>query len=100
MWHHLYIDDPNEAYITSKKMMEATMAALMASGDNDTALFSRLDIQTGGVNYYFTPSAASVARMFGAKPCDKPTWAVAGGLLVGDQGIFERAFPGQERPSR
>ena len=100
MWHHLYIDHPDEAFTASQKMMEATLAVLQLSRNNDTALFSRLDTRSGGINFYFTPSAASVARTFGAKPCEKPTWAIAGSLLVGDQGIAARVFPGEERPSR
>ena len=92
MWHYLYIDDPNTAYFESKRFMEAVSAHMSTSGDNDIAVFSRLDKQTGGVHYYFTPLAKAVAVAHGASPHEKPSKQEAGGLLIGDQTVIDRLF--------
>jgi hypothetical protein len=91
MWYYLYIDNPNEAFMQASKFMEAIFA-LRVSGNKDAAVFSRLDEYTGGVHYYFTPSAKSVAVAYGANPCEKPSKQEMGGLLVGDQTIIDRFF--------
>lgn len=95
MWHHLYIDDPTVAFVTSDKMKQSTLAVLRATKNYDAALFSRLDIETGGVHFYFAPGAVAIAKAFKASPCEKPTRTTAGGLLSGDQGAIARLFPGE-----
>jgi hypothetical protein len=92
MWYYLYIDDPNTAFVESSKFMEAILALMATSGNNDTAVFSRLDKHKGGVHYYFTPSAKAVAVAYGASPCEKPSTQEVGGLLAGEQTVIDRLF--------
>ena len=86
MWHYIYIDDRKKAQLAAEPMMNATRAFIDGDlvANKDAALFSRYDQVTGGVHYYFSPQAASVARGFDAVPCDKPSREELGKILSGD----------------
>jgi hypothetical protein len=91
MWYHLYIEEPDTALALSRKFMEAVIALIAVSDNNDVAVFSRND-KTEGVHYYFTPPAMAVAVAYGASPCERPSKREAGGLLVGDQTLLGHLF--------
>ena len=61
-WHHLYVDHPTTAYNVSTTAANAAMAIMMATRNNDVAVFSNQDIE-GGTNFYFSPAAASAASI-------------------------------------
>ena len=92
-WHHKYIDHPTEALIESGKYQKSLEAVLLLSRAPDAAIYSRIDVGTGGMHYYFTPAAASVANAFNARQCAKPSRADVGGLLIGDQNLLARLYP-------
>ena len=92
-WHHKYIDDPTTAFHESKQFMDAIEAAMLHAPSMDIALYSKLDISTGGINYYFTPAAEQIAKAFSATPCEKPSRVNIGSLLVGDQTLILRLYP-------
>ena len=92
-WHHKYIDDPTEALIESGKFQQLLEGFLLLSRASDAAIYSRMDVGTGGMHYYFTPAAASVANAFSANQCSKPSRADVGGLLIGDQMLLGRLYP-------
>jgi hypothetical protein len=74
----------------------AFMAYATASrGQVPTGLgvFAQDDLETGVVNWYFSPEAAGLAAVFAASPCAKPTPEDGFGLLVGDQRSWEFHFP-------
>ena len=91
MWHHLYINDPTTALSVSRQMMDEHFVLFTAIQNRDCAIFSRID-DTGGMNFYFTPSASSVAKIHGASPCEQPSRQDVGGLLYGDQTIITRLY--------
>lgn len=91
MWHHLYIDDPSNAYSISRQMMDEHFVLFAATQNRDCAIFSRID-DTGGMNYYFTPTTSHIAKAHGASPCEKPLKLDVGGLLCGDQTIVTRLY--------
>ena len=92
-WHHKYIDDPIAAFRESKQFMGAIEAATLHAPLMDIALYSKLDLSTGGINYYFTPAAEQIAKAFFATPCEKPSRVNIGSLLVGDQTLILRLYP-------
>lgn len=92
MWCHLYIDDPSVAFVTSTQMMKEHFELLAASGNMDCAIFSRIDNETGGMHYYFTPAAVSIASAHGADQCEKPLRRDIGSLLCGDQTVIGRLY--------
>ena len=93
IWYHKYIDDPSEAFIESGKYQKSLEAILMLPGSSDAAIYSKIDIGTGGMHYYFTPAASAVATAFNATQCVKPSRADIGGLLIGDQTLVGRLYP-------
>lgn len=56
---------------------------------NDTGIFSRLNLEDGSTDYYFSPRAIEIAghlaKRYSAKPCEIPTRESGAGLLAGDQ---------------
>jgi hypothetical protein len=91
MWYHLHIKDPTTAFSVSRQMMDEHFVLFAAMQNRDCAIFSRID-DAGGMNYYFTPSASSVAKAHGASPCGQPSRKDAGSLLCGDQTIITRLY--------
>lgn len=84
MWHHLYIDDATTAQALSLRLYDEHFAALVLRRDPESAIFSRLDVETHGVHFYFTPAASGLAMAHGASPCGPPTRQEAGGLISGE----------------
>lgn len=59
-WYHKYINHPTVALHESRQYMDAiTPLFLIQENQRDCAIFSRLDENTGGVHYYFTPKAGN-----------------------------------------
>jgi len=69
------------------------MFVLMAfTKGTSPAVFSKLDIKTGDIHYYFSPGAEIVARTHKADPCEAPSKETAGNLIVGDASAVGRFF--------
>ncbi len=62
----------------------------------DMAVFSRHDREANEVTAYFSPSAAKLAGLFNARPCEKPSGEGIG-LLVGDARSWSVFFPEHRR---
>ncbi len=92
MWYHLFINDSNTAVFQSRKFRDAVFEHMVLSGNEDVAVFHRSDEESGGVHFYFTPSSRRVAVNYGASPCQKPTQAEVGEMLVGGRGAVDRLF--------
>lgn len=92
-WFHKYIDDPSAAFSECDRYQAAMEALFLLSGTRDAAIYSRLDNASGGVHYYFTPTAKRVATSFNATPCQKPSRDEIGSLLVGDMTLIDRLYP-------
>lgn len=92
-WYHKYINHPTVALHESRQYMDAiTPLFLIQENQRDCAIFSRLDENTGGVHYYFTPKAEVIALAFHATSCNKPSKNEIGGLLVGDATLISRLY--------
>ncbi len=78
------------------KIREAFLRMFSASGNpEDMAVFTRSDSEGRlhcEVSVYFSPSSASVAKIFDAQPCDKPLKAGLD-LLAGDKNCWSALFP-------
>lgn len=98
-WYSLKFADGVAAFAPTKAIQEAWLATVLATAkvgrgqDYSSAVFSRMEIGTGELTVYFTPSARAVAQSFGAASCDKPSEEGIE-LLVGDQRAWEIHFPG------
>jgi hypothetical protein len=95
-WHSKAMGDGVEAFEPSMRLHEAFIALAKASGGVPAyaAVFSRYDLHANVVTWYFSPEAVTLARAFGAAPCDKPVAAEGFGLLSGDARAWEAHFPG------
>lgn len=72
-WYSKELGDGVEAYAPSHKIQEAFFPLFSAAGNPiDMAVFSRYDLERNIVTAYFSPSAAALAKSFGAQPCEKP----------------------------
>lgn len=99
-WHSKALGDGVAAAAPSMKILEAFSPLYIAAGQPaDMAVFSRYDLEANVVTVYFTPGAAQLASLFGAKPCDKPS-SEGIGLLVGDARAWKLFFPERLRKSR
>ena len=92
-WHYKYIDDHNDAYIESEKYQTAIEALSLIPGSTEATIYSRFDVATGGIHYYFSPAASQVAQAFGAGQCQKPSRDEIGGFFVGDNTLLSRLYP-------
>ena len=92
-WHYKYIDDHVAAFSESGLHLAAMEALFLLPGTDDAAIYSRLDLQTGGVHFYFTPDAKSVATTFGAIPCAMPSRSDLKSLDIGSQSLIDRLYP-------
>lgn len=94
-WHSKDVGDGVQSFVPSQKLHEAFVALAKGGGILPGAgVFSRYDLQANVVTWYFSPQATSLARSFGASPCEKPTPTKGFGLLVGDACGWEIHFPG------
>lgn len=99
-WHRLDLGNGQDAFSPTNQIQEAVHASMLADPSNsEIALFSRYDLLKDNVEIYFTPEAITVARVFGACPCEKPApGRFRMGLLVGSAGSLSRHFPDQPPP--
>ena len=92
MWHHLYVEGTDRAYGVSTAIHRA-MFILLAAGEKDAAVFSKINDEHSGTHFYFSPQAEQVAAAFNATPCDTPPLRQeVGGLLSGEQTVINRLF--------
>lgn len=91
-WHYKFIEDPSTAYSETHLYIAAMQLLQITNPHNNAAIFSRIDQELGGVHFYFTPEASSVAKKFNAEQCEMPTKSIIGGLLVGDQTLIDRLY--------
>jgi len=58
----------------------------------DCAIFSYYDLRENVVTVYFSPTAQTLARAFGADPCVKPTRKEGFAMLVGSPRAWDVLF--------
>ena len=92
-WHSKELGDGVEAYEPTQKIEQAFLT-LAGHYSSDAAVFSRYDLETNVVTFYFTPPAELLAKKFGAVPCEKPIPKEGFGLKFGDDSLWEVYFPG------
>ena len=86
---------------SSDKIREAFLALFESAGKpNDMAVFTRNDSEGRlhcEVSVYFSPATSEAAKVFDAKPCDRP---LKDGLelLAGDQNSWPILFPNSDKP--
>lgn len=103
-WFSLEFGDRIEAFGPTEKIQEEFMVSFVAAGQpKDMAVFSssRWAATVEGrsaklITVYFSPSASSLAKAFGAVACTKPSSAGIG-LLVGLQDALDGFFPDRTR---
>lgn len=92
-WYSVDIGDGVESFSPSNKILDAFFWALAVQGHPENmAAFSRYDLKTNMVTVYFTPAAHSIAKMFNATLCEKPSSDDLG-LLAGDWRCWQTFFP-------
>lgn len=93
-WHSKNIGDGVQAFDPSQKLHEAFLA-LARSGDLPPGIgvFSRYDLRTNVVTWYFSPEATALAAKFDATLCEKPVPTRGFGLLAGDSQSWKVHFP-------
>lgn len=93
-WYSKDLGDGIDANAPSGQIQEAFLPLFAAAGQpTDMAVFSRYDLKKNVVTVYFAPGAAALAKIFDAKPCEKPKNEGRLSLLVGDQRCFELFYP-------
>ena len=94
-WNSKSVGDGVAAFQPSMQLHQAflNMASASAGVPANAAVFSYYELDTNVVTWYFSPEATSLAKMFGATPCDKPTPSKGFGLLVGDGRSWGAHFP-------
>jgi hypothetical protein len=73
-WFDKKIEDSKEAY-TQTTRIQGLFRPLFTSLNYplDMAVYSKYDRTTNAVTVYFSPAAHKLAKVFDAKPCDKPS---------------------------
>lgn len=92
-WYYIYIDDPQTMMLREAEFAQAMQNLGLAALGSDAAIYVFLDLHNGSYHYYFTPKAAAVALMFGAKPWNMPSRDAVGSFAVGDPSLFQRLYP-------
>ena len=100
-WYSVDLGDGVEAFAPTNKIQESFMAAYVANGGKTSNMgaFSRYDLGENVVTVYFTPTSVSIAKIFCAAPCDKPSIANLS-LLVGDATMWDTFFHGESTHRR
>ena len=97
LWYSKALGDTVSAFAPSRRIQDLFLPMFSAAGQPlDMAVFSRHDPRANEVTAYFSPGAAKLAALFGAKACEKPS-SEGIGLLVGDARCWEIFFPGRKR---
>lgn len=92
-WYSVDLGDGVEAFLQSKKILDAFFLAFAIPGHPENmAAFSRYDLEANMVTEYFTPAAHSIAKMFNATPCKKPSSDDLS-LHAGEWGCWQTFFP-------
>ena len=97
-WYSKEIGDGLMAYEPSEQIIKAFQAGFILAGKPvEMAVFTRHESEGRlhcEVLAYFSPAAASIARLVEAEPCEKPSRGGLG-LLAGDEGCWPVLFPGE-----
>jgi hypothetical protein len=94
-WMSFRVADHIEAFKVSGTLQEAFFALLAAAGaPKDAAIFSRLNLEDGSTDFFFSPKAVEIASAlamkFNATACEPPKRDHRHtGLLIGDQRALE-----------
>lgn len=92
-WFSVELGDGIQAYRPSNQIQKAFIPIFVAANcPKDMAVFSRYDLKQNIVTAYFTPSAYTIAKMFNATPCEKPSQEDLS-LLVGDVRCLDIFYP-------
>jgi hypothetical protein len=97
-WHSLPLGDGMTAAEPSEEIRAAFRAAFTSAGEPaDMAVFTRHE--SGNLHCeviaYFSPSAAGLAMLFDAEPCQRPSRSGLG-LLAGKEVCWSVLFPESE----
>lgn len=99
-WYSKELGDGVQAFAPTMQILEAFLPASVTAGQPIyMAIFSRYDLETNIITVYFSPAAASLAKIFNATPCKKPSFERLG-LLVGDQQSVGVLFPETQNSSQ
>lgn len=97
-WQRKDVGDGVAAFQPSMELHKAFFALATARGghiiEQGFGVFSYYDLSENMVTWYFSPEASTLAKMFGASPCEKPSPTPGFGLLAGDARSWEVHFPG------
>jgi hypothetical protein len=94
-WFSVELGDGIQAYEPSNKIQDVFIPIFTAAQyPIDMAVFSRYDLEQNIVTAYFSPSAFEVAKIFKAKPCEKPSRDGLA-LLIGDVRVWGIHYPTQ-----
>jgi len=97
-WFWKKLGDGMMAYQPIKQIEEAFQVLFEAAGEPiEMAVFTRRDLTNlhCEVNFYFSPVAGEIARIFDAQPCERPPRQGLD-LLAGDQRCWSILFPDKQ----
>lgn len=97
-WYSLDLGDGMEAFGPTIEIKKAFWPLFTAAGQPENmGVFSKYDLEANMVTAYFPPITKTLARIFNAKECDKPS---SNGIafMVGAGHCLEIYFP--DRPRR
>jgi hypothetical protein len=93
-WYSKDLGDGIEANAQSNAIQNAFRPLFTGAGQPiGMAVFSRYENEKNVVTAYFSPDAATLAKLFDAHACEKPKMENRLGLLVGDQRCLELFYP-------
>lgn len=95
-WQYKEVGDGVAAFQPAMELHKAFFALAQAGAGmtKGFGVFSYYDLDENMVTWYFSPEAATLAKVFGASPCEKPIPTPGFGLLAGDARSWEVHFPG------
>lgn len=94
------LGDGVQAFHPTSQIQEAVYNVMKAEAitgkkhDVGVAAFSKYDLRANEVTVWFPPQLESVARKFGAAPCEKPTSSAGFSMIVGHAQSWDEHFPG------
>jgi hypothetical protein len=96
-WYCKMLGDGAAATAPSLRIQQLFPPLFAASRQpSSMAVFVRHDRKANKVTAYFSPRASTLAVLFGATPCERPSGDGIG-LLVGDRRCWEICFPDRGR---
>ncbi len=96
-WYQKSLGDGVAAYGPIQEILEAFEASQETRGTDSTAVlavFSRYDLRENLVTVYFSPDAETMAKAFGASPCERPARKGLELLASCEARCWEILFPG------